>query len=1084
MRDLFDEFMDELRRKQAELEGRRPDAPKRPTGDDDGGDHDGRDEADTDAASDDEPAGPPDEAADEDEPIPLDDQPRPARPTSIGGRPPRRPRTRRGGEAGPPSARRIVGWTIAIALVFGVLLLVGPGIDFITDAMWYRSVGYESVFWTRIGTEAWLFIGVFLIALVVLLVDLWLAGRLAPPPAHDGTPIRGLFERLAEAARESQERSMAGRGGPFRGPPGRPAGEVVFDAEDLPDLTPIARVLLVILAVILALGLAGAAASAWETFLLWRNQVPFAVDGAPVTDPVFGRDVSFFLFELPLLRLVQSLANGLIIGALVIAGARYLVGSMRGGFSFTTPVRLHIGVLGALYLVSVAAGYQLDKYELVYSGGGVATGVSYADQAARFFAFDVLTIISALAAALLVGGAFTQLLWPLGGAIVVWFVASIALGTVYPEVVQRFVVNPDPFSREEPYIRNNIAMTRLAFGIDDWAGRDYRGDAVLTEEAIRLEQETFQNARLWDYRPLGTTIDQLQTFRRYYDFVDVDTDRYLVGDETRQVMLSARELDLEGSGIVENWLNTKIIYTHGMGLVMVPVNEVAGQGQPRLWIRDLPPVSSSGAPEIDQARVYFGEVSSDYVILGARQAEFDFPSNLSGPATDPSADTGAEYRWTGTSGIRLDNTLARLLFAARFRDLNLLISDQVTDQSQLVFHRSLADRLPRLAPFLRYDKDPYLVVTGDGGLVYVQDAYTTSDRFPHAQHFFPTLQLEATNLGADAVNYIRNSVKVVVDAYDGTTTFYVADSSDPLVRAYQGVFPDLFRPLDQLPTDLRGHVRYPEELFNVQARTFGRYHVTDPATFFRGDDVWQVPSGQGSEQSLPAEAYYVIMRMPGETEAEFLLLQPMVPTARPNMISWVAARMDGDRYGQVRYFQFPANTTVFGPQQVEALISQDPLISAQITLWNQSGSTVVRGNLLVVPIQDAIVYLQPIYLQSTASSFPEFQRIVVASPTSVVWAESLGQALDLLLVADGGAPSPTPSPTPTGTPTPTPSAGPTPSAPAGDVQGLIEYANLHFELAQQALRNGDFATYGEEIALVEAALQQLSELVGSPSPSP
>ena len=377
-------------------------------------------------------------------------------------------------------------------------------------------------------------------------------------------------------------------------------------------------------------------------------------------------------------------------------------------------------------------------------------------------------------------------------------------------------------------------------------------------------------------------------------------------------------------------------------------------------------------------------------------------------------------------------------------------------------------------------------MTGDGGLVYIQDAYTTSDRFPHAQHFFPTLQLESTNLGGDPVNYMRNSVKVVVDAYDGTTTFYVADPSDPIVRAYQGVFPDLFRPLDQLPDDLRSHVRYPEELFNVQARTFGRYHITDAVTFFRGDDVWQVPSGQGSEQSLPAEAYYVIMRMPGETEAEFLLLQPMVPTSRPNMISWVAARMDGEQYGQVRYYQFPANTTVFGPQQVEALISQDPLISSQITLWNQSGSTVVRGNLLVVPVQDSIVYLQPIYLQSTASSFPEFQRIVVASPTSVVWAESLGEALDLLLEADGAAPSPSPSPSPgpTASPTPPPSTGPTPSPPSGDIQALVEYANLHFELAQQALRAGDFATYGEEIALVEAALAQLGELVGSPSPSP
>jgi uncharacterized membrane protein (UPF0182 family) len=393
-----------------------------------------------------------------------------------------------------------------------------------------------------------------------------------------------------------------------------------------------------------------------------------------------------------------------------------------------------------------------------------------------------------------------------------------------------------------------------------------------------------------------------------------------------------------------------------------------------------------------------------------------------------------------------------------------------------------------VAPFLRYDKDPYLVIGDDGRLLYIQDAYTMSDRFPHAQGFDPRA-FERTGLGDEGFNYLRNSVKVTMDAYDGTMTFYVADSADPLIRAWSRIFPTLFRPIDELPADLVPHLRVPEELFNVQTRVFGRYHVTNPLRFFQSDDLWTVPQAQGSNQSLPSEAYYVIMRMPGEGEAEFLLLQPMVPVNRPNMIAWIAARMDQPNYGATRVYRFPAETTIFGPAQIEARIVQDPLISQQFTLWSQGGSTVIQGNLIVVPVNDSLIYLQPVYLQSQQSAFPEFQRIIVASPRQVVWAESLGEALDLLLEAEGEAPVTPPSPTPTPPPSPTPTPGPSPSAgPDGlpaDVPGLVAYANDHFQLAQEALRDGDFARYGEEISKVEAALQRLNELApGLTSPPP
>ena len=910
-----------------------------------------------------------------------------------------------------------------------------------------------------------------------------------PPPdeTRRGGSFRSFMERINEAAQAADPDRRSGPGTRWDAQNPRPPA---FDAGDIPDLTPIAGVALVALAGLIALTIGGSVASVWETVLLWANRVPFSPDAAAaVTDPVFGRDIGYFLFELPFLRLVQALFNGIVLASLLLVFARYLVGASRGSLVFTTPVRVHLAVLGGLFLLSVAFGYQLDKYELVYSTRGIATGVSYTDQNAQFLAYDVLTVLSGLAGALLVGGAFTRMLWPLGLTIGVWLLASLIIGRLYPEAIQRFTVEPNQYAQESRYIANNIAMTRLAFGLDDWEdNRTFVGEGVLDQATIAAEEATFRNARLWDYRPLGDTLDQLQRVRRYYDFHDVDTDRYLIDDVQRQVMLSARELDQAPAA---GFVNQRIVYTHGIGAAMVPVNEVANEGQPRLFIRDLPPVSIDGAPEITEPRIYFGEKPTEYVITGARQAEFDYPTGEGEGGADP----GTVTSWRGTTGIRLDTTLPRLLFALRFRDLDLLISDQITTQSQLLFHRSLADRLDHIAPFLRYDKDPYLVIRDDGTLTYVQDAYTVSDRFPHAQGFAPAGELEGTRLGGP-FNYIRNSVKITMNAYDGTMQFYVADDQDPIIRAYSGVFPTMFQPLTALPEDLRSHLRVPEELFNVQTRIFGRYHVRDPLRFFQSDDLWTVPQAQGSTQSLPNEAYYVIMRMPGETEAEFLLLQPMVPLNRPNMIAWVAARQDEPNYGVTRVYRFPSNTSIFGPAQIEARIVQDPQISQQFTLWSQGGSTVIQGNLIVLPVDDSLIYLQPVYLQSQQSAFPEFQRIIVASPREVVWGETLAEALDLLLEAEGsGGPAPTESPAPTPTPQPgaSPSAGPTPTVQPGDplpadIPGLIDYANRHFELAQAALRDGDFARYGEEIARVEAALERLNDLapglsLGSPVPS-
>ena len=875
----------------------------------------------------------------------------------------------------------------------------------------------------------------------------------------------------------------------------RPVGPSLTTA-DLPDLRPLGVVVLVVLAVLVALGTAGALSGSWETVALYINRVPYAASGAaPVVDPVFGRDISFYFFELPFLRLVQATAGGLLLAALLFALARYVIAAL-GGSGFTTPVRVHLGALAGLYLLTVAAGYQLDKLELVYSTRGVATGVSYTDQAAQFFALDALTIVAGIVAALLVAGAFTRWVAPLGAGVAIWLGLSLLLGTIYPEAVQRFTVEPNQFAQEQPYIANNIAMTRLAYNLGGWQDQTYGGTVPLTADALVTDASTFQNARLWDYRPLQTTLDQIQTVRQYYEFVDVDTDRYVIGGQDRQVMLSARELAPERNPQGGSWVNQRIVFTHGFGLAMVPVNEVDSQGLPQLIIRDMPPVASAGAPVVTEPRIYFGERPNDWVIVDGRQAEFDYPIGT-GDQASPTDVT--QTRWQGTTGIKLDSILTRLLFAARFRDLNLLISDQVTSSSQLLMNRSLDERLQLIAPFLAYDKDPYLVVTGSGRLVYVQDAYTITDRFPNAEPFNGDTLGQGSGLAGQSFDYIRNSVKVVMDAYDGTMTFYVADPTDPLIRAWQGVFPTLFKPISSMPADLQAHLRVPEELFNVQTQTFARYHVTDPASFYQGDDLWTVPQNQANATTgqLPLEAYYVYMRMPGEAKPEFLLLQPMVPKARPNMIAWVAARNDAPNYGAVKVFRFPRDTSIFGPAQIEARIDQEPEISSQLTLWSQAGSTVVRGNLIVVPVQDSIIYLEPIYLQSTGSAIPEFTKIVVASPTKIVWGDTLNEALTSLLSGTGstaspspspGGPSPSPggpSPTPGTSATPGPSGGPQVTPQPNDVRGLIDYANTHFELAQAALRAGDFATYGVEIAKVQATLRQLGVVVSSsPTPTP
>ena len=962
-----------------------------------------------------------------------------------------RTRARRPGGSAPSGQRpafKLGFRTLFLPTLLVLVLVAGPVIALLTDARWFDSLGAGALYWQRLQLQGGLFVGGTLAALALLMFSLAAAGliarRLGGTPTGSATSSDAPREPRTPLLDDSGNLQPDGIVDALRGLFGADGDGAVRSAG-----ATIGNGALRIGAVVVALLIGAQVAANWEQIVLWQNAVPYAADGSAV-DPIFGRDISFYLFSLPVLRLAQGLGILLLGGATVLAALRYLPAlGARGLGGVGTLPRLHLALLVGAILLVTAYGYQLDKLELVFSQNGVATGVSYTDAMARIPGLDVLTAIAAIAAAFLVGAAVTRSTWPLVLTVTIWFGASAVLTGLYPEFVQRFQVSPNEYALEEPYIANNIRMTRLAFGLDGWTERQYDGADELTAAAIADNAESFADARLWDYRPLQQTLDQLQTVRQYYNFSDVDVDRYMIDGKQRLVMLSARELNPERALQSATWVNRRIAFTHGIGVAMVPVAGIASGGLPELIIRDIPPVSSGGAPIVTEPRIYFGELDTDWVIVGAKTEEFDYPI---GDDASGSGGTGdATTKWSGTSGISLNTFFDRLLFAARLGDLNLLISDQITADSQLLWRRTVSERVTALAPFVTWDSDPYLVIREDGGLSYVVDGYTTSNYFPNANP-----------AEGSRVNYLRNSVKATVDLYTGKTELYLADTKDPIAQAWSKVFPGLLLPLDTMPADLRAHLRVGSDGFDVATRVYARYHVTDPQTFYRQDDVWTVPESAAGSQSLPGESYYVRVRLPGEETTEFTLIQPLVPTSRPNMIAWVAARNDGENYGQIVSYRFPKDTSVFGPSQVGARIDADPIIASQTTLWDQSGSTVTRGNLIVTPIGGTVVYLQPVYLQSTSSSFPEFQKIVAATSTKVVWGDTLSEALNLLVgggvVDPGGGTNPT------------------------DVAGLVTKASTLFEQAQTALKSGDFATYGVRIAELQAVLKELAALTENSAP--
>ncbi|MDW7651890.1 MAG: UPF0182 family protein, partial [Bacillota bacterium] len=682
-----------------------------------------------------------------------------------------------------------------------------------------------------------------------------------------------------------------------------------------------------------------------------------------ITEPIFARDVSFYLFALPFYELIYQYLLMVIVVTSILTGGIYLFiqpPQQLGLRSlFARRGQTHISILlSGLFLV-VAAGYRLQMYNLLYSQRGAAFGPGYTDLNAQLPIYWVLLALTLTVAGVLLYNARAKNPRLIAGSILALIVAAILLGGVLPAAMQSFIVEPNEFAREEQYLQNNIEFTRLAYGLDKIERRDFDLTGTLGYEELLANEGTINNIRLWDYRPLQQTYNQLQGLRRYYRFNDVDTDRYEIDGEYRQLMLSAREL-LASELPARTWQNERLFYTHGYGVVASPVNQVTGQGLPSLVLSDLPVRGDLAELQVDVPQIYYGERTDNYVFTGADTNEFDYPMG----------ETNAFTRYDGDGGVKLGGLFNRLLFALRFSDYRILISGELQPESRIHFYRTVNERMQRLAPFLRQDPDPYLVVA-DGRLFWMVDTYTTSSRFPYAEP-------------QGDINYIRNAAKAVVDAYNGTVNFYIFEPEDPLIQAYAEIFPELFKPAEDMPDYLRQHVRYPEALFTIQSRMYATYHMQNNQVFYNREDQWQLPEERYEGNTIAMEPYYTIIQLPGEEEPEFVLMIPYTPATRDNMVAWLAARADGDKYGQLRVYLFPKGELLYGPSQVEARIDQDSRISEQLSLWDQRGSNVIRGNLLVLPVNGSVLYVEPIYLRAESGQLPELARVIVAYGENVV----------------------------------------------------------------------------------------------------
>lgn len=907
-----------------------------------------------------------------------------------------------------PSSRLVRVIVIVAALAVVLFPILGAIAGVWTDYLWYADLGHTQVFMTRIWSElvAGLIAGA--VAFALFYVNMRVARKMAPRTVL--TSVGDLPPQLEEAIINIRAK-----------------------------VTPFLDRTLIWISLAFALVMGAAMADNWQILRLALASVPFGAN-----DPQFGRDIGFYVFSLPALRVVGNWIPGVLVLTLIATAIVHLIdGAIQPTAKwkgFAPHVKAHLSVLLGLIVASKAFDYWLSIWELNFSPRGQVVGASYADVHAQLPALRILIAIALVSAFILLVNIRFQG-WRLPAiALGIWVGASILVGGLYPFIIQRFVVAPNEVEAEAPYIERNIASTRKAFGLDEIEIRAFPAAENLTAQDVIDNTDTLENVRLWNPEIVNQSYQQLQAIRPYYDFRDVDIDRYPVEGVERQVLISAREMNVEQlADQAKTWVNRHLVYTHGYGVAMSPVNDADTRGLPKFLIGDIPPKSTADVT-ITQPAIYFGEDTTDYVVVNTGIKEFDYPKG----------DENAETLYEGKAGIKIGSLANRIAFALRFGASQILFSDYIDSDSRVLYARDISTRLERLAPWLWLDEDPYPVVA-EGRIVWVIDGYTWSDRYPYSEPVY-----------GGQVNYMRNSVKVVIDAYEGTTKLYAFDENDPVLKAWSTVYPDLISPASEIPEQVKAHFRYPEDLFSIQAEVYKTYHMTNPRTFYNKEDSWELP---GEREGSAMQPFYVLMRLPGEAKEDFQMIMPFTPRNRDNMIGWMAAKSDPADYGKRVVYTFPKDRVILGPKQVTSRINADDTISPQLSLWNQRGSNVIFGNQLVIPLNDSVVYIQPIYLQAETTSIPQLTRVVV------VYADKVEMAADLqtaLLQVFGEKPAEEPG---------TGGGGEEPVADAATARTL-------YEQAIEAQKAGDWAEYGRLLDELGAVLQQLAGPSAETTPAP
>lgn len=904
---------------------------------------------------------------------------------------------------------------VSFIVVILVLLVIIPlVIRLSADWLWFSALGYTTIFSTILLTKLILGVVIGLVTFSIIYLNFYIAYRRTK---DQPTVLNNL----------QLQRS------------GIDLSKIIYKL-----LLPIS------LAIGILTGTIGS--SYWQVVQQFINRVSFNI-----ADPIFGRDISFYFFTLPAIKMAIGFLFWIIIISIIGAALQYLVKGLLiikdKRFQTARVAKNHLSVLLAIFFFGLAGHvYFNNMTSLLYSNTGPFTGANYTDIFARLpILWGMLSIALAIAAVFIIN-TFKPIKRLAPSLIMIYLAVAILGGSVYPSIIQKLVVLPNELIKETPYIERNIAATRASFGLDQVVKRELVADETrLTSEDIKNNELTIKNIRLWDRKPLLDTFGQIQEIRTYYDFVSIDNDRYMIDGEYRQIMVSPRELNT-ASLPAATFINERLVFTHGFGLALGPVNEVTKEGLPLLFVKDLPPVSSTESLSVQKPEIYFGELSSDYVFVNTKAEEFNYPSG----------DENVFTTYQGDGGVVLDSFLKKALFAANLGSLKMLLSNDINKDSRVLLNRNITSRVKKIMPFLKYDSDPYLVITDDGALQWIYDAYTTSNAYPYANSVTST----TTNTGVtpvstvNSVNYIRNSVKVVIDAYSGKMQFYIANEQDPIIQTYAKIFPDTFVPLDTMPDDLKLHVRYPEDIFKYQTAIYSTYHMEQPQIFYNKEDKWEVP--RISQERDDPMMRHMIMKLPGEEHEEFILMLPYTPRNKDNLAAWMVARSDGEHYGELVAYTFPKQKLIFGPKQIVNRINQDADISRQVSLWDQRGSEVNYGNLLVIPIEESLIYVQPLYLRAEGGKIPELKRVIVAYENQIAMAETLGEAIDIIFSEAVATTDTTEEP-----------ADIKEEVKVETSEDLISQANTHYQAAIAAQQRGDWATYGREIEALGNVLDKL-----------